>query len=53
MVTVEKTNIKKKSLGMSYLKMTSGQSYKATTIVIYASRVVNIRNLLVTMTLES
>ena len=32
---------------------TSGQSYKATTILIYVSRVINISNLLVSTTLES
>ena len=31
----------------------SGQSYKATTIVIYESRVVNVSNLLVITTIES
>ena len=31
----------------------SGQSYKAITIAIYESRVINMRHLLVTMTLES
>ena len=34
-------------------QVSSGQSYKASTIVIYESRVVNMSNLLVTTTVES
>ena len=35
-----------------YIFMTCGQSYKASTIVIYESRVVNVSNLLVITTVE-
>ena len=40
------------TLRFSVEKISSGQSYKASMIVIYDSRVVSISNLLVIMTLE-
>ena len=39
-------------IGLWWYRVTSGQSYKAPTIVIYVSRDVNISNLVVSTTLE-
>ena len=49
----EKSFVVKGRIEAEVIKHTNGQSYKAFTIIIYESRVINISNLLVITTVES